>query len=101
MSGTGVDPFVGFLAHHRAINNHSSGSSGVTREGRRNGGSPPSLAETLSEMLTEVTWRGGFKIEAREVRITRETAGSPSSQGVGGIFRKCDDGEVEDFMYTL
>ena len=29
--GTGVAPFVEFLAHHRDVNNHSSGGSGVTR----------------------------------------------------------------------
>ena len=64
-------------------------------------GTPPSVTETLSEMLTERTWRGSFKLEARKVGNTRKKSGSPSSQGVGGSFWKCDDGEVEDSMYTF
>ena len=39
--GTGLEPFMGFLAHHRAVNDHSSGSGGVTRDGWRNSGYPP------------------------------------------------------------
>ena len=75
----------------------------VASQGRVGGtaGTPPSVTETLSEMSTEVMWRGGFELEAGEVRITREKSGSPSSQGVGGSFWQCDDGEVEDSMYTL
>ena len=38
---TGVATFMGFLLHCRAANIRSSGSSGVGREGRRNGAPPP------------------------------------------------------------
>ena len=89
--GTGVAPFMGFLAHRRAVNARSSGISTV--------GSPLSVAETLAEMSTEGTWRGGFELEAGEVGITRKEAGSRLARGFGGRRRTRGEAEGEVSLY--
>jgi sulfite reductase alpha subunit-like flavoprotein len=73
--GTGIAPFMGFLAHRKALMTSS---------------------KEAAQTVVEGTWRGGFELEENEVPISQHDA---SGFNVGGDFRSLEGvGSVDLFF---